>query len=136
MYFKARGRNWLIVRKRECSQCKRSDTGGWYSRWRWELRESSEISRQRVPEMREDLRKELWEHLSLEVIGGRERQRWLKERVLPVGLILMRLRRCDGLDLWRRLWVIYMILYDIEQVKRFECRSDVWLLRSVGDGAS
>ena len=41
--------------------------------------------------------KELWkersEHLSLDVRDARERQRWSEEPVLPVGLILMRLRR-------------------------------------------
>ena len=31
------------------------------------------------------------QNLSLDVRGGRERQRWSKERVLPVGLILIRL---------------------------------------------
>ena len=40
---------------------------------------------------------ELWNersgNLSLKVRGGRERQRWLEMRVLPVGLMLMRLRR-------------------------------------------
>ena len=39
------------------------------------------------------LRKKLSDNLRLEVRGGRERQRWHEERVLTVGLILMRLRR-------------------------------------------
>ena len=48
------------------------------------------INRQRIPETRGKLRKERSENLSLEVRGG---QRWSEERILPVGFILMRLRR-------------------------------------------
>ena len=67
------------------------------------MRERYEISRQRDPQTREALRKEQSENLSLEVKGGRERQRRLEERVLPVGLMLMRLCRYNVSDLWRRL---------------------------------
>ena len=42
---------------------------------------------------REELRNELSGNLSLEIWGGRERHRWSEERVLSVGLVLMRLRR-------------------------------------------
>ena len=41
----------------------------------------------------EELQKERSENLSLEVRGGRERQRWLEEQILPVGLIVIRLCR-------------------------------------------
>ena len=44
-------------------------------------------------ERRDELRKEQSENLSLEVMDGRKRQWWFEERVLPVGLMLMRLRR-------------------------------------------
>ena len=40
----------------------------------------------------EKLRKERSEHLSLAVSGGREKKKWSDERVLPVGLIFVKLR--------------------------------------------
>ena len=42
----------------------------------------------------EKLRNERSENLSFEVMGGWERQRWLEERVLPVGFILMISAKC------------------------------------------
>ena len=49
--------------------------------------------RLRVSETREEFWKERSDNLSLDVRGGRERQRWSEERVLIVGLMLRRLRR-------------------------------------------
>ena len=40
-----------------------------------------------------ELQNERSENLSLDVRGGRERRRWSEERVLPVGLILIRLHK-------------------------------------------
>ena len=40
-----------------------------------------------------EFRKERSENLSLEVRGGREKQRWSEERAVPEGLILIRLHR-------------------------------------------
>ena len=51
----------------------------------------------------QELRKERSAHLGLEVKAAREPQRSLEERVLTVGLILMRLRRWHGSDLWTRM---------------------------------
>ena len=51
----------------------------------------------------EVLRKERSAHLGLEVKAGREPQRSIEERVLTLGLILTRLRRWHGSDLWTRM---------------------------------
>ena len=75
-----------------------SSRGDGCGRRRWEFLKRSEIIRQRVPETRTELRKERSENLSLGERDGTKRQRWSEERVLPVGLIVIRSRRLFGSD--------------------------------------